>query len=182
MTFNPYNPCTCQPALPPLRSGRRLRLIWSADDNNTHMNAPALLKLAFASDDRQRVNQHFGSATAFVMYHLTPQGAAFSGVGEFPDEEMDGNESKLLAKVDFLAGCDAVFVSAIGASAIKQLLARGVQPLRVGESDQIENLLQDIRNALAEGGVPWIERALSTREKASQPDRFARMEEEGWSD
>ena len=144
------------------------------------MQAPILLKLAFASDDRLRVNQHFGSATAFVMYTLTPQGATVDGFGEFPEEAQDGNEDKLLAKVDFLAGCDAVFVRAIGASAIKQLLARGVQPIRVGESDQIEDLLRDIGVALNEGGVPWIERALAAREKSTQPDRFAAMEEEGW--
>ncbi|GHT83522.1 protein NifX [Betaproteobacteria bacterium] len=144
------------------------------------MQPPVRLKLAFASDDRLRVNQHFGSATAFVMYNLTPQGATVDGFGEFPEEAMDGNEDKLLAKVDFLTGCDAVFVRAIGASAIKQLLARGVQPIRVGESDQIEDLLRDIGIALNEGGVPWIERALATREKSAQPDRFAAMEEEGW--
>ncbi|MDR1888400.1 MAG: nitrogen fixation protein NifX [Zoogloeaceae bacterium] len=144
------------------------------------MKAPVLLKLAFASDDRLRVNQHFGSATAFVLYSLTPQGAAVSGFGEFPEEEMDGGENKLLARVDFLAGCDAVFVRAIGASAIKQLLARGVQPIRADESDRIEDLLRDVGVAMTEGGVPWIERALAARAKADHPDRFARMEEEGW--
>jgi nitrogen fixation protein NifX len=160
-----------------MKSGRRLRLVWSADAN---MKPTLLLKLAFASDDRLRVNQHFGSASAFVMYNLTPQGATVEGFGEFPEEAMDGNEDKLIAKVDFLAGCDAVFVRAIGASAIKQLLARGVQPIRVGETDLIEDLLRDIGTAMNEGGVPWIERALTVREKSVQPDRFAAMEEEGW--
>jgi nitrogen fixation protein NifX len=144
------------------------------------MKPPVLLKLAFASDDRLRVNQHFGSASAFVIYSLTPQGAGVDGFGEFPEVAMDGSEGKLLARVDFLAGCDAVFVRAIGASAIKQLLARGVQPIRVDASDRIEDLLRDISAAMSEGGVPWIERALMTREKSGQPDRFAAMEEEGW--
>ena len=163
-----------------MKSGRRLRLIWSADAD---MKPPRLLKLAFASDDRLRVNQHFGSASAFVMYSLTPQGATIEGFCEFPEEAMDGNEDKLIARVDFLVGCDAVFVRAIGASAIKQLLTRGVQPILVGESDLIEDLLRDISTAMSEGGVPWIERALAAREKNSQSphsDRFAAMEAEGW--
>lgn len=139
-----------------------------------------MLKLAFASDDRIRVNQHFGAATAFVIYQVSPQGSSVHGFGEFPEEAMDGNENKLQAKVDFLAGCDAVFVHAIGASAIKQLLAKGVQPIRVSEVDAIEDLLKEVSTAMVEGGVPWIDRALAAQAKASGPDRFAAMEAEGW--
>lgn len=139
-----------------------------------------MLKLAFASDDRVRVNQHFGAAQAFVIYTVTPSGATVSGFGEFPEEAMDGNENKLLAKVDFLAGCDAVFVHAIGASAIKQLLARGVQPIRVTEVDAIDELIKDVSQAMQAGGVPWIDRALAAQSRAAGPDRFAAMEAEGW--
>jgi nitrogen fixation protein NifX len=149
-----------------------------------------MLKLAFASDNRKRVNLHFGAATAFVVYDVTPNGAVLNGFAEFPEEAMDGNENKLAAKVEFLASCDAVFVHAIGASAIKQLLARGVQPIRVGQTDEIAELLREVRVALsaslagnrAENGecVPWIERALATRAKANDHDRFAQMESEGW--
>jgi nitrogen fixation protein NifX len=146
-----------------------------------------MLKIAFASDNRTQVNQHFGSATAFVLYDVTPVGATFCGVGEFPEQEMDGNETKLLDKVSFLADCDAVFIRAIGASVIKQLLAQGVHPVRVEASDSIENLLLDVRIAMREGDVPWVERALATKAKAkapehcaATPDRFSVMEAEGW--
>ncbi len=139
-----------------------------------------MLKLAFATDDRVRVNQHFGAAQSFVIYTVTSSGATVSGFGEFPEEAMDGNENKLLAKVDYLAGCDAVFVHAIGASAIKQLLARGVQPIRVSEVDAIDELIQDISAAMVAGGVPWIDRALAARARSASPDRFAAMEAEGW--
>lgn len=91
---------------------------------------------------------------------------------------MDGNESKLAAKVDFLQGCAAVFVMAIGASAIQQLLAQGVQPIRIGETDAIDALLGEIANAMKIGGVAWIDRALASQQRNS--DRFAAMEEEGW--
>ncbi|MDR2365056.1 MAG: nitrogen fixation protein NifX [Zoogloeaceae bacterium] len=143
-----------------------------------------MLKLAFASDNRARVNLHFGSATAFVVYEIGPDKTALSGFAEFPEETMDGNENKLAARMEALADCDAVFVRAIGASAIQQLLAKGVQPIRVGETDDIAELLREVRAALRENGgkgrVPWIERALTTKAKANDSDRFARMESEGW--
>ena len=139
-----------------------------------------MLKVAFASTDRTRVNQHFGAAEGFVIYEVTPESAKLVGVAEFAEEAMDGNEDKLVAKVDFLAGCAAVYVMAIGASAIKKLMAKGIQPIRVNEVDAVDDLLREISLAMTEGGVPWIDRALSAQGKTRSSDRFATMESEGW--
>lgn len=155
-------------------SSRRLQLVWSIKSE-----PDVVLRVAFASSDRLRVDQHFGAAEAFAIYEVTTDKATLTGVGEFAEEAMDGNENKLIAKVDFLAGCDAVYVMAIGGSAIKQLLAKGIQPMRVAEVDSVDELLADISRAMREGGVPWIDRAMAAQAKKSD-DRFARMEEEGW--
>ena len=139
-----------------------------------------MLKVAFASADRRRVDQHFGAAEGFVVYEVTPDKATLVGIGEFAEEAMDGNEDKLAAKVDFLAGCAAVYVMAIGASAIKKLLAAGVQPIRIAEVDAVDDLLSDISRAMTEGGVAWIDRAVAAQAKAGEENRFASMEKEGW--
>lgn len=156
-------------------SSRRLQLVWSIKQ------APAaVLKVAFASTDRSRVNQHFGAAEGFVIYEVTPDKATLVGVAEFAEEAMDGNEDKLTAKVDFLDGCAAVYVMAIGASAIKKLMARGIQPIRTSEVDAIDSLLQEISQAMSEGGVAWIDRAIAAQQKCRTDDRFQAMEAEGW--
>ena len=139
-----------------------------------------MLKVAFASTDRTRVNQHFGAAEGFVIYEVTPDKATLVGVAEFAEEAMDGNEDKLAAKIDFLDGCAAVYVMAIGASAIKKLMAKGVQPIRVDEQDGIDELLVEISKAMSDGGVAWIDRAIASQDKAKSEDRFAAMESEGW--
>ncbi len=138
------------------------------------------LKVAFASSDRQRVDQHFGATEGFVVFDVGPDKATLTGVGEFRPEQMDGNEDKLAAKVEFLSGCAAVFVMAVGASAIKQLLVKGIQPIRISDTDLIDTLLSDIADAIRSGGVPWIDRALAAQRRAENSDRFAVMEEEGW--
>lgn len=139
-----------------------------------------MIKIAFASSDRLRVDQHFGAAERFVIYEVTADKATLAGVAEFAPEAMDGNENKLGAKVEFLAGCAAVYVMAIGASAIKQLLARGIQPIRVSEVDSVYELLVEVGKAIEEGGVAWVDRALAAEAKARDGDRFAGMESEGW--
>lgn len=140
-----------------------------------------MIKVAFASTDRTRVNQHFGAAEGFAIYEVTPDKATLVGVGEFAEEAMDGNEDKLTAKVDFLAGCAAVYVMAIGASAIKKLMAKGIQPIRTNEIDAVDELLSEISKAMSEGGVAWIDRALAAQTKAKSENRFADMADEGWA-
>lgn len=156
-------------------SSRRLQLVWSIKQE-----PEAVIKVAFASTDRTRVNQHFGAAEGFVVYDVTPEKATLVGVAEFAEEAMDGNEDKLAVKVDFLEGCAAVYVMAIGASAIKKLMAKGVQPIRINEVDAVDDLLGEISKAMSEGGVAWIDRAIAAQTKAKAEDRFASMEEEGW--
>lgn len=156
-------------------SSRRLQLVWSIKQE-----PEAVIKVAFASTDRTRVNQHFGAAEGFVVYDVTPDKATLVGVAEFAEEAMDGNEDKLAVKVDFLEGCAAVYVMAIGASAIKKLMAKGVQPIRINEVDAVDDLLGEISKAMSEGGVAWIDRAIAAQTKAKAEDRFASMEEEGW--
>ncbi len=137
-----------------------------------------VLRVAFASTDRQRVDQHFGAAEAFAIYDVEPGKANLVGVGEFAAEAMDGNEDKLGAKVDFLSECQAVYVMAIGASAIKQLLTRGIQPIRIGEVDAIAALLEELSDAMRDGGVAWVDKAMAAQTRSD--DRFADMADEGW--
>ncbi|HEX8989854.1 MAG TPA: NifB/NifX family molybdenum-iron cluster-binding protein [Rhodocyclaceae bacterium] len=138
-----------------------------------------MLKIAFATSDRLRVDQHFGASEGFAIFALDGERSRLVEVAEFPRETMDGNEDKLPAKIAALSGCAAVYCLAVGGSAVRQLVAVGVQPLRLEEETPIDKLLGDLQRAIREGGVPWIEKALRRDADAS---RFDRMAEEGWTE
>ena len=138
-----------------------------------------MLKVAFATDDRARVNQHFGASVGFAIFALDGERARLVEVAEFAEESMDGNENKLPAKIAALSGCAAVYCLAVGGSAVRQLIAGGVQPIRLEEETSIERLLTDLQKAVREGGVPWVEKALGRDKDAG---RFDRMAAEGWQE
>ena len=140
---------------------------------------PAMLKVAFATDDRVRVNQHFGASVGFAIYALDETRTQLVSVAEFSPESMDGNENKLPAKIASLDGCAAVYCLAVGGSAVKQLLAVGVQPLRLDEEMSIGRLLAELQQAVRNGGIPWVEKALGRSKDAG---RFERMASEGWQE
>ena len=136
-----------------------------------------MLRVAFATDDRVAVNQHFGAAVGFAIYALDAERAKLVQVAEFAAESMDGNEDKLAAKIDALAGCAAVYCLAVGGSAVRQLLAGGIQPVRLDEPTAIETLLTRLRAAIRVGGIAWIDRVVRR-----DVGRFDRMADEGWQE
>jgi nitrogen fixation protein NifX len=154
---------------------RHLKLVHSIEGN------PAMsVKIAFASSDRRAVNQHFGAAEAFCIYQLAEDDARLLEVAEFHDGDiaMDGHEGKLAAKIELLQGCAAVYCNAVGASAVKQLLAAGIQPMKVEEGTPVDGLLCMLNRSLKDAPPAWLAKRLQARDA----DRFADMEAEGWSE
>ncbi|HEY3432861.1 MAG TPA: NifB/NifX family molybdenum-iron cluster-binding protein [Rhodocyclaceae bacterium] len=139
-----------------------------------------MLKVAFASNDRETINQHFGATEGFVIYSLDEARAQLLEVIEFPPETMDGNENKLPAKIQTLSGCAAVYCLAAGASAVRQLLAAGVQPIRLDDEEPIEPTLNQLRRAIKDGGIPWVDKAV--KKQTGDDSRFDKMAEEGWEE
>lgn len=128
------------------------------------------VKIAFATSDRKAVNQHFGAAEAFAIYEVSENDAKLIEVAEFMETAMDGHEGKLAAKVELLGDCAAVYCNAAGASAIQQLLAGGIQPMRVDEGSAIEELLCGLQKNLVEEPPVWLAKHLKKQSAKSFAD------------
>jgi nitrogen fixation protein NifX len=135
------------------------------------------VKIAFATSDRRAVNQHFGAAESFAIYELDANSTRLIEVAEFIETAMDGHEGKLAAKVDLLGDCAAVYCNAAGASAIQQLLAKSIQPMRVDEGSLIDELLCGLQKNLVSDPPVWLAKHLK---KQSRSNDFA--EDEEWQE
>lgn len=137
-------------------------------------------RVAFTTTDRKHVDQHFGSATGFAIYVVTPESARLEGIAEFAPAAMDGEEGKLAARIELLAGCAAVYCQAVGASAVQQLLAAGVQPMRVESGSAIDGLLREFQADWRTAPPPWLQKYL--RRGNASDARFDAFAEEGWDE
>lgn len=161
---------------------RRLSVVVpGSDPDGNKIPMENELKVAFASTDMETVNQHFGSASSFSIYALDQNKISLFEVVQFGDMEQDGNEDKLLAKLDALEDCIAVYSQAIGASAIAQLKARNIQPVKVTSGSSIANIIERLQNELRTGSGVWLARAMQ-KQKTRDPGRFDDMEAEGWDE
>lgn len=160
---------------------RHLRLVTSIEEM-----PPMTVRIAFATSDRKQVDQHFGAAEAFAIYELSDGEAKLVELAQFTDSDvaMDGHEGKLASKIALLEGSAAVYCNAVGASAVKQLLAAGIQPMKVEEGASIDDLLSGLNASMAAEPPAWMVKHLKQLDdaKGTGVDRFAAMDAEGWSE
>ena len=138
-----------------------------------------MIRVAFATDDRETVNLHFGASEQFVIYDVAPGVANLVGVGQFvklqmkgvnaerkPDEPLPAvdeermSEDKVIAKIEFLRSCAGVYAAKIGTSSIKRLMQFDIQPIIVNKGFPIVDLLNEVSLALTYGGLSWVDRAI----------------------
>ena len=139
-----------------------------------------LLKVAFASSDQEVVDQHFGSATQFVIYGVNPEKKALLSLAEFDALGADESEAKLAEKLHVLDGCIAVYCRACGASGVRRLLDQGIQPVKVVEGSTINELIEALQDELKQGPSTWLAKAM--QKNTLDFSRFNKMEMEGWDE
>ena len=158
---------------------RRLRLLGNRVDTQPRPS----LHVAFASSDRRHVDQHFGAASGVVIYAVGPDCARLVEAAEFGTQARDGHENKLAAKFAVLADCQAVYCNAVGASAVRRMVALGIQPCRVSPGTAIASLIEELQYKMGNQPGGWLARALQQEGRQQDGDhanRFDAMAEEAW--
>jgi nitrogen fixation protein NifX len=119
------------------------------------------MKVAFATQDNVHINAHFGWAKKVDIYDVSSEGYDFLNTVEFGGElKEDGNEDKLMPKINAVADCTIVYVSAIGGSAASRLLKNKITPLKAeNQEDEIADVLDSLVKTL-DNPPPWLRKAL----------------------
>ena len=125
------------------------------------------MKIAFTTADNVHINAHFGSAKAIDVYEISDEGYEFLETLSFDGElKQDGNEDKLVPKLQALEDCTIVYVTAIGGSAAARLIKKGVTPVKArSEQDQIKDILERLVQTLKGSPPPWLRKALQKKDR-----------------
>ncbi|MEK8033412.1 nitrogen fixation protein NifX [Ideonella sp. DXS29W] len=126
------------------------------------------MKVAFATQDQQHVDAHFGWAKHLAVYEIDAGGYRFVqdfGFGE--DLAEDGNEDKLAPKLAAIHDCAIVYVAAIGGSAAARVVATKIHPIKVTQPEPITDLLHKMQDVLKGTPPPWLRKALAKGQEKS---------------
>lgn len=128
------------------------------------------MKVAFSTQDRQRVDAHFGWAKNISVYEVNPDGYHFVENFEFGGTlEEDGDEDKLAPKLAAIHDCAILYVAAIGGSAAARVVAVKIHPIKVAQPEPILDILDKLQEVLKGTPPPWLRKALLKGQAAATP-------------
>ncbi|HXW65010.1 MAG TPA: nitrogen fixation protein NifX [Burkholderiaceae bacterium] len=120
------------------------------------------MKVAFSTQDKQRVDAHFGWAKHLAVYDVTAEGYRYVETFDFGAElQEDGNEDKLAPKLAAIADCAILYVAAIGGSAAARVVAVKIHPIKVAQPEPILDILEKLQEVLRGTPPPWLRKALA---------------------
>ena len=120
------------------------------------------MKVAFATQDKQRVDAHFGWAKHLAIYDVLPTGSTFVETFHFGEDlAEDGNEDKLAPKLDAIKACAILYVAAIGGSGAARVVALKIHPIKVPAPEPILDILDKLQEVLKGTPPPWLRKALT---------------------
>lgn len=126
------------------------------------------MKIAFATQDMQRVDAHFGWAKNIAVYEIDKDGYSFVESFSFDgDLKEDGNEDKLLPKIEAIKDCAILYVSAIGGSAAARVVANKIHPIKVTQPEPIVEVLDKFKVVLNGTPPPWLRKVITKGEERS---------------
>jgi len=120
------------------------------------------MKIAFATEDLEHVDAHFGWAKNIAIYDVTPEEYHFVTSIPFNGQlQEDGGEDKLGPKLEAIKDCAILYVAAIGGSGAARVVAKNIHPIKVTEPEAIDGILIRIQNVLRGTPPPWLRKALN---------------------
>jgi nitrogen fixation protein NifX len=157
---------------------RRLRLVDPAGDESGR--PPPVkgghMRIAVATQDRQRVDAHFASAKTFLFYDIGPEGHSFleavqfDAVSDESGNHKEDGEDRLAAKITALEGSALLFCRAIGGPAAARVVRAKVHPIKLPADEPISDVIERVRVMLNGNPPPWLRKAL--RDNGAGEERF----------
>ncbi|MHB1643761.1 MAG: nitrogen fixation protein NifX [Acidithiobacillus sp.] len=144
---------------------RRLRLVKDAERSSHFLSGQSpggTMKVAFATQDMQRVDAHFGWAKNIAIYEISAETHHFLEAVQFDGElAEDGNEDKLAPKLEAIKDCAILYVAAIGGSGAARVVAMKIHPIKVNEPESINEILDKLQVVLQGTPPPWLRKVMN---------------------
>jgi nitrogen fixation protein NifX len=114
------------------------------------------IKVAFATNDNENIDAHFGSAKQFNIYNINTESYDIDSIINIEEKDMD----KTIA---LLKGVDIVYFVNIGPTAAAKIINNGIFPIKYKEVVSINEELDKLVNMLKINPAPFIKKILEKK-------------------
>lgn len=119
-------------------------------------NNDGIIKVAFATNDNENVDAHFGSAKQFNIYDISKEGYDISTIIKIQTKDTD-------TTVELLRGNDIVYFVNIGPTAAAKIINKGIFPIKYKEVISIDEELNKLVKMLNENPPPFIKKIIEKK-------------------
>ncbi|WNS43443.1 nitrogen fixation protein NifX [Paenibacillus sp. MMS20-IR301] len=123
------------------------------------------MKIAFATDDGNRVNAHFGQSPMFAVYNVTKAGAELIELRKLPAVLNQDEAGKIDSRLEAVGDCTLIFIMQIGASAAARVTRRKIMPVKVPPGSPIDEQLKRLVEMLQGKPPMWLAKVLRAEEE-----------------
>lgn len=114
------------------------------------------IRVAFATNDSENIDAHFGSARQFSVYDISKSDFKISKVIKIQEKDTDNT-------VASLKGVDIVYFVDIGPTAAAKIINKGIFPIKNKELTSIESELNKLVEMLGSNPPPFIKKILESK-------------------
>jgi nitrogen fixation protein NifX len=118
--------------------------------------AVGTIRVAFATNDNENIDAHFGSAKQFNVYDISSDGFDITTIIKIDDKDTDKT-------VALLEGCDIVYFVNIGPTAAAKIINSGIFPIKYKEVVGIDEELKKLVSMLNTNPPPFIKKIIEKK-------------------
>ena len=119
-------------------------------------NGTGSIKVAFATNDNENIDAHFGSAKQFNIYDISKEIYEISTIIKIEEKDVDKT-------IDLLKEVDIVYFVNIGATAAAKIINSGIFPIKYKEVVSIDEEIKKLTTMLNGKPAPFIQKILDKK-------------------
>jgi nitrogen fixation protein NifX len=133
------------------------------------------IRVAFASNNAEELDGHFGSCARFLIYQINAEEARL--IDSRSTTTPEGYEDKNAYRAGLIKDCQVVYIISIGGPAAAKVVRAGVHPIKYPAGGNIRDRITELQKVIVDAPPPWLAKAMGQDEESRV--RFERSAAEG---
>jgi nitrogen fixation protein NifX len=144
-----------------------VRILWGEMDEVEDLPAldpyqdgdmPNSIRVAVASNNKEKLDGHFGSCARFLVYQMSPKEMRLIDIRSTAEAEFADDKNDF--RVDLIRDCQVLYLVEIGGPAAGKVIQSGLYPIKKDSGSPAREVLSQLQNALATSPPPWLAKLL----------------------
>ncbi|MCU0548354.1 MAG: dinitrogenase iron-molybdenum cofactor biosynthesis protein [Leptolyngbya sp. Prado105] len=148
-----------------------VRILWGAKDETEGLppiepyqegEMPQSVRIAVASNNRERLDGHFGSCLRYLIYQLSATDLKLVDIRSALEADLSDDRNRF--RLNLIRDCHVVYIVSIGGPAAAKVVQASIYPMKILEGGEARAILTDLQKVIATAPPPWMAKVLGIAE------------------